>query len=306
VPPRPFKQGRFEDLPELPRRPHAYDRARTEDVDLDSVPFGRVRVHVRRMGSGPPLFLVHGLMTSGYSWRYVLEPLSQHFEVIAPDLPGAGASTACPDRPHTAAALATFLGEVQRALGIEGCAAIGNSLGGYLCLRRAVDDPRAFSRLVLLHPPAFPDLRLRALSLAFKLPGTRSLLRALVHRDPIRWAHRNVHYHDESLKSLEEARRYGDPLSTVEGVGAFARYLADTLDPREMATFVRTLQERPPETPMLLLYARQDPMVPPSVGPRLAALLPRARFAWLDDSSHFAHVDTPELVLEHVLPFLRV
>jgi pimeloyl-ACP methyl ester carboxylesterase len=56
---------------------------------------------------------------------------------------------------------------------------------------------------------------------------------------------------------------------------------------------------------MLLLYAREDPMVPPSVGPRLAALLPRAKFVWLDNSSHFAHVDTPELVLDHVIPFLR-
>jgi len=301
----PFKQGRFADLPERPRRSHAYERARSEEHDLDSAPFGRVRVHVRRMGSGPPLLLLHGLMTSSYSWRYVLEPLAAHFEVIAPDLPGAGASTPCPDRVHSAEALATFIGEVQRTLHIEGCAAIGNSLGGYLCLRRVVDDPTAFSRLVLLHPPAFPDFRLRALNFAFKLPGTRRLLRALVHRDPIRWAHRNVHYHDESLKSLEEARAYGTPLATIDGVSAFARYLSDTLNPSELASFAQRLAERPPETPMLLLYAREDPMVPPSVGPRLAQLLPRAQFEWLDDSSHFAHVDTPELVLDHVLPFLR-
>lgn len=238
---RPFKQGRFEQLPESPRRAHAYDRARVEEHEIESIPFGRVRTHVRRMGKGPPLLLVHGLMTSSYSWRYVLEPLSQHFDVVAPDLPGAGASTPCPDKPHTAAALATFIGELQRALKIEGCAAIGNSLGGYLCLRRAADDSRAFSRLVLLHPPAFPDLRLRALNLAFKLPGTRGLLRALIHRDPLRWAHRNVHYHDESLKSLEEARAYGGPLSTVQGADAFARYLSDTLDPHELADFVRKL-----------------------------------------------------------------
>lgn len=134
--------------------------------------------------------------------------------------------------------------------------------------------------------------------------GTRRLLRTLIHRDPLRWAHRNVHYHDESLESFEEARAYGGPLSTVEGATAFARYLSETLDPHELAKFSRTLEQRPPETPMLLLYARQDPMVPPSVGPRLAAQIPRARFVWLDDSSHFAYVDTPELVLGHVLEFL--
>ncbi len=32
-----------------------------------------------------------------------------------------------------------------------------------------------------------------------------AILRALVALDPLRWAHRNVHYFDESLKSREEA-----------------------------------------------------------------------------------------------------
>jgi hypothetical protein len=40
-------------------------------------------------------------------------------------------------------------------------------------------------------------------------------------------AHRNVHYYDESLKSLEEAREYGEPLATASGAESFIRYLAD-------------------------------------------------------------------------------
>jgi hypothetical protein len=41
--------------------------------------------------------------------------------------------------------------------------------------------------------------------------------------------HRNVHYFDEELKSLEEAHAYGDPLATPEGSRAFACYLAETM-----------------------------------------------------------------------------
>jgi pimeloyl-ACP methyl ester carboxylesterase len=303
---KPFQQLPFSELPAVPRRPHAFDETRVETLSLDSQPLGRLRVSVRRMGRAgpPPLLLVHGMMTSNYSWRYVMKPLAEHFDVIAPDLPGAGYTTA-PTAPLTAGALATFIGEVQAAMGIEGCAAIGNSLGGYLCLRRLFDDPGAFSRLVLIHPPFFPTVPLRALNTIFKVPGARRLLRFLVHRDPVRWAFKWVHYHDETLKSLEEARTYGEPLSTNEGVASFASYLADTLRPRELVAFARDLKARPPAAPMLLLYSRMDPIVPPSFGPRLHALVPSARFEWLDDTSHFAHVDTPELVLSHVVPFLR-
>lgn len=306
---RPFEQLRYRDVPAAPRLPHAFDRMRREDLTIRSAPFGPTRVHVRRLGEGPPLLLVHGLMTSSYSWRYLAEPLSSHFQIIAPDLPGCGRSEPRPEARHSGEALGAFLGELQRALGIEGCAAIGNSLGGYLCLRRALAAPGAFSRLVLLHPPILPELRLRALGAALAVPGARALLRRLIHRDPERWAHKNVHYNDETLKSLEEAREYGRPLATAEGAAAFARYLAEALDARELAATVRELRERRADgrgagAPVLILYAREDPMVPPRIGPELHALLPGSEFHWIEDSSHFMHVDTPERVLERVLPFL--
>lgn len=302
---KPFAPIPFASLPERPRLPHDFARCDVEEVSVDSAPFGSIRVHVRSMGSGPPLLLVHGLMTSSYSWRYVYAPLAERFRVIAPDLPGCGRTEARPDRPHSARALATFLGELQRALGIEGCAAVGNSLGGYLCLQRVLDDEHAFSRLVVVHAPAFPEPRLRALHAALDLPGARTVLRLAIHRNPLKWAFRNVHYRDETLKSLEEAREYAAPLSTHEGAAAFARWLHDALDPGELRVFAERLRTHPPSLPLLLLYAREDPMVAPSVGPRLAALLPRARFEWMDETSHFAHVDTPLRVLQRIVPFLQ-
>jgi pimeloyl-ACP methyl ester carboxylesterase len=54
----------------------------------------------------------------------------------------------------------------------------------------------------------------------------------------------------------------------------------------------------------MLLYADQDPLVSPRNGERLHALLPQAELVWIEASSHFAHVDTPERVAARVLPFL--
>ncbi len=301
---KPFAQGRFDALPERPRVPHPYFDIPSRDVTFHSRPFGRIRLRVKEHGQGPPLLLVHGLMTSSYSFRYVLEPLGREFRCIVPDLPGAGASDV-PDVPYRSHALAELIGELVDALDIRGAATLGNSLGGYLTLRLALARPDALGRLVALHPPGVPLARLRALKTAFAVPGSRALLDALIRRSPERWAHKNVHYWDESLKSLEEAREYGRPLSTPDGRRAFGRYLSDALDPDDMTVFLHDLSAQRFPIPLLYVYARRDPMVPPVVGTRLAAATRGGQLVWLDEGSHFAHVDAPAALLPVVLPFLR-
>jgi len=177
-------------------------------------------------------------------------------------------------------------------------------------MRLALEDPESMSRLVNIHSPGLPQARLHALRTALKVPGLRSGLAWFVRQSPRKWAWRNVHYWDESLKSLEEAEEYGRPLADADGSMSFVRYLAETLDPAQMSTFVAQLEARRSRdesfpVPLMLIYSRQDPMVPPEVGERLAKLVPNDRMVWLDDTSHFAHVDSPERLLEPTVAFLR-
>lgn len=304
---RPFKPGPFGELPERPRRPHIYFKTAERRLDMESKPFGRIEVRLREHGEGPPLLLVHGLMTSSYSFRYVMEPLGRHFRVVVPDLPGAGQSDK-PDASYSATALATWIGELVDALGLRGCCAVGNSLGGYLCMRAALADPGLFGKLVDMHSPGLPEARLTLLHAALSVPGVQAALARWVRRDPERWAHAHVHYFDESLKSREEAREYGAPLADPAGTRAFVRYLADTLAPHELREFAAKLEalraaDQPFPAELLLMYATEDPMVPPEVGRRLHALVPGAELVWLDHSSHFCHVDSPGRVVEILLGF---
>lgn len=304
----PFRQLPFGQLPEQPRVPHPYFDTPARDLHLDSRAFGRLSVHCRVLGAGPPLLLVHGLMTSSYSFRYVLAPLSEHFTVYAPDLPGSGRSGA-PDRSYHPDRYSEFLSELVDALGIRGCAAVGNSLGGYLGMRLALREPDALGRLVNLHSPGVPLRRLHALRAALSLPVSEPILQRLIALDPERWVQRNVHYYDETLKSREETREYAAPLRTPAGRHAFYRILRETLDVHEMDRFTRDLGARRLQgvrfpVPLQLLYAPEDPMVPPVVGQKLRALLPDAEFVALREGSHFAHVDAPQAFLEAALPFL--
>ncbi|MEL6346241.1 MAG: alpha/beta hydrolase [Myxococcota bacterium] len=297
----PFKQQPLAELPSAPDRKHRFYDADPRTLTIDGG-FGEHSVHVRVFGAGPPLLLVHGLMTHSYSWRYLFGVLGERYTCYAPDLVGCGRSDA-PDGDHRPAALCRWLSEVIDALGIRGCPTIGNSMGGYLCMHLAMQDPTAMGCLVNLHAPGIPTARMWALHFVMRIPGAQALLRQLVWRDAEQWAHHNVHYYDESLKSIEEAREYALPLKTRAGIRAFARYLGQTMSPFEMNALNRLLQAGFP-IPLQLVYATEDPMVPPWIGERLAARIPAASLVRLDRASHFAHVDATERFAEAVVPFL--
>jgi pimeloyl-ACP methyl ester carboxylesterase len=287
--------------------PHAWSRVAHHREALQTESFGPIDTAWASLGDGPPLLLVHGLMTHGYSFRYVVAQLAARYRVVVPDLPGAGASGK-PDRSYHPDRLADWIGEFAAHVGIRGAPTVGNSLGGYLCLRLALRDPGALGPLIDLHSPGTPLLRLELLHGAIRLPVAEPLLQWLVGRDPERWCHRNTHYYDETLKSIEEARAWAEPLRTRQGVTAFHRYLRDTLDVRELRRFGAALAARrdrgePFPVPLLLLYACRDPMVPPTVGRELAALIPSAELRWLDRASHFAHVDSADAFLAELRRF---
>jgi pimeloyl-ACP methyl ester carboxylesterase len=55
--------------------------------------------------------------------------------------------------------------------------------------------------------------------------------------------------------------------------------------------------------PTKILFARKDVMVPPSFGPLYHRDIPGSEFVWMDDASHFLHVDAPERTVEQILAF---
>ncbi|MGW6123620.1 alpha/beta fold hydrolase [Nocardia sp. NPDC055165] len=274
---------------------------------MNSSEYGRIRIRYRTTGTGPPLLLVHGLMTTSYSWRYVMADLGAHFRVVAVDLPGCGGSDAPTGATFRSAEIGEWLGEFQRALGIERCAVVGNSLGGLPVLHRALTDADAFRKVAILHSPLLPEIKHRALAAALTVPGVATGLAAYVRRRPYRWAHHRTHYFDETVKSLEEVGEYGSPLASAAGSRAFVRHLRDGLRPDDLAALGRTLSELDSfPVPLLAVYGTEpDPIVSPRVADTLATHLPSARMVRVDRTSHFVQVDRPDAVVDTLVEFLH-
>ena len=67
-------------------------KAPLERIPMKQVSVNGIHVSYIEQGEGRPLVLVHGIPTSSFLWRNMVEELSVHGRVIALDLPGFGLS----------------------------------------------------------------------------------------------------------------------------------------------------------------------------------------------------------------------
>jgi pimeloyl-ACP methyl ester carboxylesterase len=126
------------------------DAARLRDEPVE-VWDGRLRLHVKVAGDGPPLLFFHPL--PGLTWQPLLDQLAQRHTVYAPEHPGTS-----PGDPRAISQVQTFwelllvYEEMTRTLGLERPVALGQSFGGMVAADLAATFPRLFSKLVLLSP----------------------------------------------------------------------------------------------------------------------------------------------------------
>ena len=89
-----------------------------------------------RVGSGPPLLLLHGLGMGQVAWRPVVPLLAREREVVVLDLPGFGTS---PQGPRTVEGLAHAVAGFAAEHGLDRPHIAGNSLGGAIALQMGAD-----------------------------------------------------------------------------------------------------------------------------------------------------------------------
>jgi pimeloyl-ACP methyl ester carboxylesterase len=100
-------------------------------------------------GDGPPVLLLHGPGEFAALWARVIPDLIGTHRVVAPDLPGHGA-TGLPDGPLDHDRVLTWLGELIERTCASPPALVGHLLGGAIAARYACERPDQLSRLVLV------------------------------------------------------------------------------------------------------------------------------------------------------------
>jgi pimeloyl-ACP methyl ester carboxylesterase len=126
--------------------------AREATCDVNGIP-----MHYYVAGnSGTPIVLIHGLGGSGEGWAPLIlrlrrgDGLSSPVRVYVPDLPGFGKTPLAPEGVNVGIH-ALYVTCFLDALGIEQAILVGNSLGGWIATRVALDHPERVQHLYLLN-----------------------------------------------------------------------------------------------------------------------------------------------------------
>lgn len=110
---------------------------------------GDLRMHWVQAGSGPLVLLLHGFPETWFAWRHQIPALSEHYQVVAPDLRGYGGT----GKPMSGYDKRTMAGDVRALMehiGESRATLIGHDRGARVATRFAKDHPDAIDRLVVM------------------------------------------------------------------------------------------------------------------------------------------------------------
>jgi pimeloyl-ACP methyl ester carboxylesterase len=124
----------------------------TAGVKRHVVQVGDHRVVYSEGGKGETILLLHGFAASGDSWNRLAGTLTKKYRVIAPDLPGWGASTRIEAESYAYPAQLRRLESLVKALGLDRFHLVGHSMGGFLAAAYAAKFPERVITLCLLCP----------------------------------------------------------------------------------------------------------------------------------------------------------
>ncbi|HEY1853459.1 MAG TPA: alpha/beta fold hydrolase [Solirubrobacterales bacterium] len=245
-------------------------------------------------GSGPVLLLVHGMAGSTENWREVIEPLARAQTVIAPDLPGHGASEPG-SGDYSLGAHAAVLRDLLVSLGHERATVVGHSLGGGIAMQFTYQFPELVERLVLVSSGGLGPEVSRVLRAA-ALPGADIFIAA----------------------TAGVGARAGSVLG--RGLGAVglrpnadlaevARGYASLADGERRAAFLETLRAvvgtggqkvaagdrlyLAEALPILIVWGREDPIIPVAHAEAALETIPGARLEVFDGVGHLPQIEAP-------------
>jgi pimeloyl-ACP methyl ester carboxylesterase len=249
-----------------------------------------------RAGAGEPLVLVHGTGSHWQAFGPVLEGLAAHRDVIAPDLPGFGASPPLsPASPHTPQAFAEAVAGLLDRLELRDAHVAGFSLGGAVAYEMArLGRARSVTAISPIgfwtaREAAFCRASLRATRrlagpLVSSAPG---LLRSAVGRTLLQAQYLGRPWRQRPEDALQATRN----LVSCRGFGPTVRD----------ALVGEYRWAEPVDAPVTISWGTRDRLLPPRQAARARARRPEAAHVSLPGCGHVPFSDDPALTTRVLL-----
>lgn len=274
-------------------------RNRQQSIELDGIIDDSLTVAYTDIGEGEPLLLLHGIPTWSYLFHEIIEPLAEHYRVIAPDMIGYGYSDRRDRFDRSIAFQADVIERFLAELNLASAHFIAHDIGGGVAMIVADRTPKLVRSMVLSNSVAYDSW-----------PIDEML--ALAHP-------RNAKMKPAEMKELlEKAFEFG--LSRPERLTDEFRegIIAPYLEPEGIVSMVRNAaslntNHTTPLTgrlsqmsqPTLMLWGIDDRWQPVSTAERLVKDMPNAKLHALKNCSHWVPQDAPVEFTTLTLDFLN-
>lgn len=267
-----------------------------------------VSVHYRdegpRMRSGTtdtvPIVLLHGTGASLLTWDGWVADLARDHRIVRLDLPGYGLTGPNSNNEYGSEYYSQFLHTFLRKLGISRCDLGGNSLGGGVAWRYALDYPTEVRKLILVDAGGYP-LQSKRVPIAFRLarvPVLNDILVNVTPRSLVEKSIRNVYADDSRVTEalidqyMDMALRAGNRRAFVARMGA----------PMRDSTYqkISDIRQR-----TLVLWGAKDGLIPVENAERFHRDLPNDTLVVMANAGHVPMEELPQESVRIVQAFLR-
>jgi len=237
--------------------------------------------------SKPVLVMVHGFGADKDHWTFYAPWLTKDYHLIAPDLPGFGENDRDGELPFDVETQAARLKAFLDALGIERPHLGGNSMGGWIALRFAIDYPDRLRTLTLMNNAGIVGANESELQ---KLAADRDynplVLASLEDADRlVAFVVRKPTHVPARLKPViyADALRHRDLLDKIFWV------IADEMEQRPLNDQLAKVT-----VPTLIIWGRHDKLIDVSCVAVLEAGIAGSRSHIFEDVAHVPMIEAPK------------
>lgn len=275
-----------------------YDVKPSDYIEIDGL-----NVHYKIEGLATdsiPIVLLHGTGSSLYTWNGWTKLLQDNHKIIRLDLPGFGLTGPHPTGDYRLQTYLAFIQSFLSELGIKKCILVGNSLGGEIAWRYALNFPNQVEKLILIGAAGYPTEVEYVPPISYmllRLPVIRELVKKITPPKVIRGSLEFLYGQPELVtKELVELYfdmtiREGNREALTERMESIARPA-----PYQQIPFI--------ETPTLILWGEKDQLIPVENAERFQRDLPNSTLVTFPEAGHMPMEEIPEKSVSAVKQFL--
>ncbi len=231
-----------------------------------------VSARVGDVGSGIPLVFLHGLLGLNEHWTGLVAQVRHAARCLTLELPLLSLRGRNCSLDGVISVVADFLRKIDHPYPVV----VGNSFGGHIALRVAIEHGHRLGGLVLAGSAGLLE---KSFETDFQIRPSKEWLRKRIAE---------LYYDPSTHMSESDLDRAFHELSQRHSARALVR-LAREARRNHLGDLIHTIA-----VPTLVVWGRNDVVTPPEAAHEFARAIPDTRTVWLDECGHAPMIEKPE------------